>query len=269
MTASQLTRVINWVAMLIALLLLALVSYHIYQRHFVQLGVGQNYQFDDLPGASEAPVTADIQQIIDKHIFGEVPAQPKQVIAQKPKPQPKPAPKTKLNITLTGIIDGANSDNGMAMLEVERGRTIVVSVGDKIGKTDATLHQVLPGEILIDRGGAIESVKMVRKTLTLASLDEMYNTVGGISRGNDQPIDTLPQPSDTLPPPTETLPQPSASSATSTQIIYDPDLNQGSYQPPARAERRLPPNFKRASQPRNIDTTPKNKLPIPRALQTQ
>ena len=256
MTASQLTRVINWVAMLIALMLLGLVTYHIYQRHFVQLGAGQDYQFDDLPGMSDAPVTADIQQIIDKHIFGVVPTQPKQVVAKKPKPQPKPAPKTKLNITLTGLIDGANSDNGMAMLEVERGRTIVVSVGDKIGKTDATLHQVLPGEILIDRDGAIESVKMVRKTLTLASLDEMYNTIGGVSSGVEQPLDTLPQPS---------------ASATSTPI-YNPGPNQArseSNQASIPTERRLPPNFKRASRQQNTNTTPKNKLPIPRALQTQ
>ena len=59
----------------------------------------------------------------------------------------------------------------MAILEVERGRTLVVAVGEKIGDTDAVLHQVLPGEILIDRDGTIESVKMVRKTLSIASLD--------------------------------------------------------------------------------------------------
>ncbi len=172
MTPSQLTRTINWVAMPVALALLAMVAYHIYQRHFEKRQTGVNYQFDDLPTANKAPVKADISAIVDKHVFGRIPEIPKQSPAVVKKAEPvKQAPKTKLNIKLTGIIVGTTPENGMAMLEVERGRTLVVSVGEKIGKTDAILHQVLPGEVLIDRDGTIESIKMVRKTLSLARLD--------------------------------------------------------------------------------------------------
>jgi type II secretory pathway component PulC len=172
MTLSQFTRTINWVAMPIALALLAMVAYHIYQRHFEQRQTGVNYQFDDLPTANKAPVKADVNAIVDKHVFGRVPEIPKQLPAVVKKAEPvKQAPKTKLNIKLTGIIVGTTPENGMAMLEVERGRTLVVSVGQKIGKTDAILHQVLPGEVLIDRDGTIESIKMARKTLSLARLD--------------------------------------------------------------------------------------------------
>lgn len=194
MTPSQLTRLINWAAMLIALSLLALVFYHIYQRHFLQSGVGQNYSFDDLPTASETPVTADIKQMVGKHLFGMVPQAPKQPVVSKQEPKSKAVPKTPLKIALTGIIDGATPETGMAMIEVERGKTIVIAVGEKIGKTDATLHQVLPGEVLVDRNGAIESVKMVRKTLSLASLDNQLFNALPQSSGSQQPINTLPQP---------------------------------------------------------------------------
>jgi type II secretory pathway component PulC len=170
MTPSQLTRIMNWVAMSIALLLFVMVSYHIYQRHYMQQQVNQMYQFDDLPALNSVQVSADIQKIIDSHIFGVIPEvrQPSAVVVKEPT---KPVPKTRLNIKLTGIIDSDSPKNGIAMIEVDRGRTLVVAVGEKIGKTDAILHQVLPGEILLDRNGSIESVKMARKTLSLSKLD--------------------------------------------------------------------------------------------------
>lgn len=171
MTYSQITRLLNWSAITIALSLVALVSYQLYVRHFVQITTSSNYQFDDLPGAAEVPVTADIDKIINKHIFGMMPEiiEPRQ--PEVVKVEPRPAPKTRLNIKLTGIIDGSTAQSGMAMMEVDRGRTVVVAVGEKIDKTDAVLHQVLAEEILIDRDGTIESVKMVRKTLSIAKLE--------------------------------------------------------------------------------------------------
>ncbi len=161
----------NWIAIPIALVLLVTVSYHIYQRHFVVQQSGVDYQFDDLPGLTRAPVTANIKAIVDAHIFGVIPQKPAEKPAVVIKKDAKPVPKTRLNIKLTGIIDGDSPESGIAMLEVDRGRTLVVAVGEKIGKTDAVLHQVLPGEVLVDRNGTIESVKMVRKTLSLAKLD--------------------------------------------------------------------------------------------------
>ncbi len=171
MTYAQFTRLMNWSAIALALSLLALVSYQLYMRHYVDQQTSRDYQFDDLPGTAEAPVTADVDAIINKHIFGEVPKVVKTAVPEVVKAPPKPAPKTRLNIKLTGVVDGTTPENGMAMMEVDRGRTIVVAVGEKIDKTDAVLHQVLPGEILIDRDGTIESVKMVRKTLSIAKLE--------------------------------------------------------------------------------------------------
>ena len=266
MTSSQLTRLINWAAMLIALALLALVFYHIYQRHFLQSGVGQNYSFDDLPAASEAPVSADIEQIVGQHIFGKVPVAPKQPIVSKPKPKPKVVPKTPLKIALTGIIDGATPETGMAMLEVERGKTIVIAVGEKIGKTDATLHQVLPGEVLIDRGGTIESVKMVRKILSLASLDDqLFNTLPQ-SGASSQAENTLPQPYDeandpnaaSLIPPPAPVPVP-----VPVPRAVDPAEEQVNRAASARARRSL----EREEIRRNQKNMPMKTLPVPKALQ--
>jgi len=172
----------NWIAMPIALILLVMVAYHIYQRHFVQALPGVSYQFDDLPALNTAPVTADIKVIVSRHIFGVIPQAPAKVAEVIVKEPPKLIPKTRLNIKLSGIIDGDTPEQGIATLEVDRGRTLVVAVGEKIGKTDAVLHQVLPGEVLVDRDGTIESVKMVRKSLSIVSLDPSL-------------FDNLPQPS--------------------------------------------------------------------------
>jgi len=217
--------------MLVSLSMLALVSYQVYLRHFTQLEVGRNYQFDDLPTAGEAPVSADITAIVDKHVFGMVPQEIVSAPAPVVKEAPMPAPKTRLNIKLTGVIDGMTPETGMAMLEVDRGRTLVVSVGETIDKTDAVLHQVLPGEILIDRDGTIESVKMVRKTLSVAQLDTAL-------------LDSLPQP-------------------------YAPE-NDPNYQPPAPARKTATtaePQQATAETDEAVSTPPMSVLPIPRALQ--
>ena len=105
MTPSQITRTINWIAMPIALVVLGLVSLHIYQQHFLPVTDNRQYQFDDLPTQNTDVVTADIDAIIQNHVFGQQPEVPK--TPSKPvvnKPTPKPAPKTRLNLKLTGVI---------------------------------------------------------------------------------------------------------------------------------------------------------------------
>lgn len=263
--------------MLIAITLLALVLQHIYQRHFSQQGAGQKYSFDDLPESNEAPVTADINQIIEQHIFGVVPVAPKRPVVRKPKPKAVVAPKTRLDITLTGIIDGRHSKTSLAMLEVERGKTIVVEVGEKIGDTEAILHEVLPGEVLIDRDGTIESVKMVRKTLSLASLDDhlfnvlsepedQYQSISSDS-GVDQALDTLPQPSSVLP---ETYDEPldpalygdpeAEAQAIESSRANDPDPSTAENYD--EAQQNIGRNLPASDQP----NMPLKRLPIPRAL---
>lgn len=247
MTYSQITRLLNWGAIVIALGLMSLVLYQLYLRHFVPQVTSLNYQFDDLPGASEAPLTANIDEIIKQHVFGEV---PKIVETREPdiaKVAPKPAPKTRLNIKLTGIIDGSSARGGMAMMEVDRGRTIVVAVGENIDKTDAILHQVLPGEILIDRDGSIESVKMVRKTLSIAKLEsELLNSLPQ-PYVEDQGAETYLSPKEIDSPPSRLFEK------TETQKFTDTSTNSGVSQP-------IPPSLPETA------TEPMKALPVPRML---
>ncbi len=169
MSQAQVTRLINWAAIAVALVLLMLVGLHIYKKHFLAATQNDDFLFNDLPTVLAAPLTADIQQIVSAHIMGQVPKLVPQAKPVVKKDEPKPAaPKTKLDIILTGVIDGATPETGFAMIEIKRGKTAVLAVGESIGKTGAVLHQVLPGEVLVERDGVIESVKMKRKTLELA-----------------------------------------------------------------------------------------------------
>ncbi len=171
MNQATMTRLINWCGLAIAVVLLALVSLHIYKKHFLLSDQSTEYLFNDLPTQATEAVKGNIPAIVQAHIMGEVPVvaqteETKEVV--KVAPPPPPPPKTKLNIVLTGIIDGATPETGFAMIEIQRGKTAVIGVGEEIGKTGAVLHQVLPGEVLVDRDGTIESVKMKRNTLELA-----------------------------------------------------------------------------------------------------
>jgi len=253
MSYSQFTRLMNWSAIAISLSLLALVSYQLYMRHLVPQAADKTYQFDDLPGEVQAPVTADIDAIINRHMFGEVPIEVARVEPTIVRAEPKLAPKTRLNIKLTGVIVGTTSENGMAMMEVDRGRTVVVAVGEKIDKTDAVLHQVLPGEILIDRDGTIESVKMVRKSLNIVKL-------------KSELLDALPQPYvedarvDTYQKPT-----PGPASSNSGQPLSAPGTSGAG----AQGETRYSDTGERIS-PENLPRTPREPmktLPVPRMLQ--
>lgn len=241
--------------MAIALGLMVLVSYQLYLRHFVQYTGSQTYQFDDLPGTAEIPVTANIDDIIGKHIFGVVPKVTTTRQQEVVKTAPKPAPKTRLNIKLTGIIHGSTADSGIAMLEVDRGRTIVVAVGDQIGKTDAVLHQVLPGEILIDRGGSIESVKMVRKTLSIAKLESDL-------------LDSLPQPY--IGEPVSNTYEPPATATTAQQPpdgVYSRQEGVSKAQNQTESYNNNADTVGEASSLPDTERKPMKTLPIPRMLQ--
>lgn len=174
MSQAQVTRIINWCALAIALSLLLMVSLQIYQKYFLAASIESEYLFNDLPTKSAAPLKANIQQIVQAHIMGEVPVVvvPKPVEIKAPEPEPEPLPEPEpvvpiipLRIHLTGVIDGATPETGYAIIRLERGRTVVLGVGQVISGTDGVVHQVFPGEILVDRNGVIESVKMQRNAL--------------------------------------------------------------------------------------------------------
>ncbi len=186
-TEAQMTRLINWIAVVFALGLLAAVLFNIYQRHLFSdsFGDSADFQFSDLPGQGDAPLSAGVADIIDQHLFGSRPAKAKAVaIAPAPSVEKTAPPRAKLNVELIGVVEGTGG-GGMAMLRLENRKTAVVSVGEEIGKTQATLTAVHAGEISVDRDGYEETIKMVRKKLTVAKLDADPNLLPQPSAGLD------------------------------------------------------------------------------------
>lgn len=166
-TEAQVTRILNWVALVIAAILLLVVLADIYKRNlFSENAVAASqYSFDDLPGKGGKVLSANMDGIISKHIFGEKPK-----AAPPPKAEPvvkkPPPPKAKLNVKISGIIEGGSPESGFAMLNTGKGSQ-VVGVGEELGTTGAILKAVYPDRVVFDRDGHEESVEMKRKTLDL------------------------------------------------------------------------------------------------------
>ncbi|MFT5111512.1 MAG: type II secretory pathway component PulC [Parasphingorhabdus sp.] len=111
--------------------------------------------------AQSAPVTRttyNINAIIGAHLFGAA-NQVKQVVKQKV------APPTRLNLVLVGVIASGIDSNGLALIEVTRGKQQVIRVGQSIGKTGATLSQVATDHVLIERNGKLEKLSLKRPGL--------------------------------------------------------------------------------------------------------
>ncbi len=111
-----------------------------------------------------------LEGVISQHLFGVVPVPVKVEKKVVEPPKVVNAPKTKLNLILTGIISSSGAGPSFAMIEISRGETGLVAVGNKIGKTGATLHAIESDHILIDRGGEIEKLLLERSQLELDSV---------------------------------------------------------------------------------------------------
>jgi len=118
-----------------------------------------------------------LEGVIRQHLFGVVPLPVKVEKKVVEPPKVVNAPKTKLNLILTGIIASSGSGPSFAMIEISKGETGLVAVGNNIGKTGATLHAIESDHILIDRGGEIEKLSLERNQLEL----DAVSSVGSIA----------------------------------------------------------------------------------------
>jgi len=123
----------SWLLLLAAMVSLAAVSREVYQRHF-QPQSAQRFLFGAGPTHTVSG-RADLSQVANAHIFGTVPPVAKPVVQVEP--EPVEAPKTRLKLKLTGVITSPLPDAGRAMIEIKRGETGVMRVGEAIGKTGA------------------------------------------------------------------------------------------------------------------------------------
>ena len=179
MLSSQSIRLINTVSLLAAIALAVWTGNDIYQRINHHKNHQQVLTFPDEIGNTLGGPQF-LTKVIETHLFGVVPKK-----VEKPVEKPKPvveAPKTRLNLVLTGIVSAVPAENGLAMIEVKRGETSVVRVGQEIGKTGAKLHEIGDDHILIDRQGSIEKLQIERLTLELTSLsDTNQNTISALN----------------------------------------------------------------------------------------
>ena len=102
------------------------------------------------PRAQHAGI--DVQGVVSAHLFG--------VAAVDPGAQdPANAPQSTANLVLAGTIATQDPKHGVAIIS-DGGPSKVYSVGDRIG--GATLHSVYLDHVILDRGGALETLLLPR-----------------------------------------------------------------------------------------------------------
>jgi type II secretion system protein C len=158
---------VAWAALGASLFAAAWVAYDIYSRYRALTAEDQVIHFNDSAIASTGNANATLDETIKAHIFGVEPVKSEKAEV----PEVVNAPETKLNLKLTGLFAGTDPTNGYAMVEVSRGETSIVVVGNAIGKTGARLHTVESDHILIQHKGRIEKLKLEREDFGLKNLE--------------------------------------------------------------------------------------------------
>src|SRR5579863_7849346 len=94
----------------------------------------------------------DIQSVVSAHLFG--------IAAPDPSAQdPANAPQSTSNLVLAGTIATQDPKRGVAIIS-DGGPAKVYSVGDNVG--GASLHSVYLDHVILDRGGALETLPLPR-----------------------------------------------------------------------------------------------------------
>ncbi len=95
----------------------------------------------------------DVQGIVAAHLFG---------IPPRPTQDESNAPQSSANLVLAGTIATQDPKHGIAII-VDGGPSKVYSVGDNVG--GALLHAVYLDHVILDRGGALETLTLPRLLL--------------------------------------------------------------------------------------------------------
>jgi general secretion pathway protein C len=95
----------------------------------------------------------DIQTVVAAHLFGVAVADPSTQ-------DPENAPQSSANLLLAGTIATQDPKRGVAIISDGGGPSKVYSVGERIG--GASLHSVYLDHVILDRGGALETLLLPR-----------------------------------------------------------------------------------------------------------
>jgi general secretion pathway protein C len=105
-----------------------------------------------MPRAQRSGV--DIQTVVSAHLFGVAVADPSTQ-------DPENAPQSSANLLLAGTIATQNPKRGVAIISDAGSPSKVYSVGERIG--GASLHSVYLDHVILDRGGALETLLLPRQ----------------------------------------------------------------------------------------------------------
>jgi general secretion pathway protein C len=94
----------------------------------------------------------DVQSVVSAHLFGVAPP-------DASLQDPANAPQSTSNLVLAGTIASQDPKRGVAIIS-DGGPSKVYSVGDNVG--GATLHSVYLDHVILDRGGALETLVLPR-----------------------------------------------------------------------------------------------------------
>src|SRR5580698_6474088 len=157
------TRTNDWMSRLqangpraVSLLLAVLIVLQLAQIGYSQLSKPLKVPQPTLPAA--APTTqrtgVDVQAVVAAHLFGVAVADPSTQ-------DPENAPQSSANLLLAGTIATQNPKHGVAIISDGGAPSKVFSVGDRIG--GASLHSVYLDHVILDRGGALETLLLPRQ----------------------------------------------------------------------------------------------------------
>ncbi len=103
--------------------------------------------------------SADLSALSGAHLFGRAEAQPD----QPPPAAVIDAPDTTLNLRLTGVIAFPDGEPGYAIIAAGRNEERYYVTGQSIEGANATLHSVLEDRVILNRGGALETLRLPRE----------------------------------------------------------------------------------------------------------
>ncbi len=109
------------------------------------------------PLRQNRPSGVDIQTIVAAHLFG---------VAPHATQDEGNAPQTTANLVLAGTIATQDPQHGVAIIS-DGGPSKVYAIGDNVG--GASLHSVYLDHVILDRGGALETLKLRRLQLAAAA----------------------------------------------------------------------------------------------------
>jgi general secretion pathway protein C len=160
---------------LISLALAALIAVELVRIAVSLLGSGpvkspQPALANVVPHAQHAAL--DIQSVVSAHLFG-VPA------ADAGGQDPANAPQSTANLVLGGTIATQDPKRGVAIIS-DGGPAKVYSVGDSVG--GASLHSVYLDRVILDRGGALETLMLPKLMGPGMNAPPIVRRVGGDPR---------------------------------------------------------------------------------------